>query len=81
MRTTLNIDDDVLAAAKRLAELRTVSVGRVLSDLARRGLASAPEFDRRSETGFPMFKVPSGARALSIEEMHRVEEENVAILP
>jgi hypothetical protein len=38
MRTTLDIDDDVLAEAKRLAAVRRTSVGRVISDLARQGL-------------------------------------------
>ena len=38
MRTTVNIDDDVLLAAKGLARRDGSSIGAVLSDLARRGL-------------------------------------------
>ena len=38
MRTTINLDEDVLRAAKDLAEERAQSLGSVLSDLARRGL-------------------------------------------
>ncbi|HRQ65057.1 MAG TPA: hypothetical protein PKZ76_09375 [Xanthomonadaceae bacterium] len=38
MRTTLDIDDDVLAAAKALARRERKSAGAVLSELARRGL-------------------------------------------
>ena len=38
MRTTLDIDDDVLQAAKEMAAARGVTAGRVLSDLARKGL-------------------------------------------
>lgn len=38
VRTTLDIADDVLAAARELARLRGVSMGEVMSDLARRGL-------------------------------------------
>ena len=38
MRTTLTIDDDVLAAAKHLAESQRKTVGEVLSALARQGL-------------------------------------------
>ena len=37
MRTTLNVDDDVLASARALAQERGISVGAALSDLARRG--------------------------------------------
>lgn len=39
MRTTLDIDDDVLQAAKELADNRRTTVGKVLSDLARKALA------------------------------------------
>jgi hypothetical protein len=38
MRTTLDIDDDVLAAAKDLAKAEGRSMGAVISDLARRAL-------------------------------------------
>lgn len=38
MRTTVDLDEDVLRAAKDLAEERDQSLGRVLSELARRGL-------------------------------------------
>jgi hypothetical protein len=38
MRTTLDIDDDVLQAAKELASNRRTSAGKVLSDLARKAL-------------------------------------------
>ncbi len=43
MRTTLDIADDVLQAARELARRRKHTIGEVLSDLARRGLtAPAP---------------------------------------
>lgn len=38
MRTTLNIDDDVLAAVKKLAAERKTTVGRMISALARQSL-------------------------------------------
>jgi hypothetical protein len=38
MRITLGIDDDVLQAAKELARRERKTAGRVLSELARRGL-------------------------------------------
>jgi hypothetical protein len=41
MRTTLDIDDDILLAAKELARKDKVSAGRVLSTLARAGLGQA----------------------------------------
>lgn len=39
MRTTLDLDDDILQAAKELAAAKGSTAGKVLSDLARRGLA------------------------------------------
>ena len=41
VRTTLDIDDDVLQAAKDLAANRRTTAGKVLSDLARRALEPA----------------------------------------
>lgn len=41
MRTTLSLDDDVLAAARALAEQRRVPLGAVVSELARKGLRPA----------------------------------------
>lgn len=41
MRTTVDLDEDVLRVAKHLAQEREQSLGRVLSDLVRRGLQPA----------------------------------------
>ena len=38
MRTTLDIDDDVLQAAKEIAQNRATTAGHVLSELARKAL-------------------------------------------
>lgn len=55
MRTTLKIDDDVLAAAKELARRQGRTAGAVLSDLARRALTMAVRGElsvTSNETGF-----------------------------
>ena len=41
MRTTLDLDDDVLASAKEIARRENRTAGQVLSDLARRALTQA----------------------------------------
>jgi hypothetical protein len=41
VRTTVDLDEDVLRVAKDLAREREQSLGRVLSELARRGLQPA----------------------------------------
>ena len=38
MRTTLNIEDDVLQAAKTISKRQKKNVGQVISELARKGL-------------------------------------------
>ena len=52
MRTTLNVDDDVLAGARALAAERGVSVGAALSDLARRSLRARRVATERRIPGF-----------------------------
>jgi hypothetical protein len=42
MRTTLEIEDDVLAAAKELARRGGTTAGRVISDLVRQALTQTP---------------------------------------
>lgn len=41
MRTTIDLDDDILHAAKELASARGTTAGRVISELARAGLAKS----------------------------------------
>jgi hypothetical protein len=45
MRTTLDIDDDVLSAAKELALRDKTTAGQVLSDLARKALTTPTELE------------------------------------
>jgi len=39
MRTTIDLDDDILNAARELAAARGITIGRMVSELARKGLA------------------------------------------
>ncbi len=48
MRTTIDLDEDVLRVAKHLAQEREQSLGRVLSDLVRRGLQPSGKVVPRS---------------------------------
>jgi hypothetical protein len=75
VRTTLTIDDDLLAAAKSLARANSESVGRVLSDLARRGLRVTSQVDIQHEGIFPVFSVPIDAHPITLEDVRRWEEE------
>jgi hypothetical protein len=54
MRTTLDIDEDVLTAAKQLAKRRNSTAGEVISDLVRQALttSSVPDEEPRYRNGF-----------------------------
>jgi hypothetical protein len=54
MRTTLDLDDDVLSAAKALAAHRGLTAGQVISELDRKGLA-ADRPKARVRNGVPLF--------------------------
>ena len=60
MRTTIDIESDVLAAAKELARQQNVAVGKVISNLVRDALASRshdPEPSEFAVSGFGPFAV------------------------
>jgi hypothetical protein len=74
MRTTLAIDDDVLSAAKEIAAVEQISVGEVISSLARRALSPA-ETKAKTRNGVPLLKVRKGAPRVTSELVHRLREE------
>lgn len=60
MRTTLNIDNDVLRAVKEVARLEGRTIGEVMSELARRSLQSAPGTEP-VRNGIPLLPSRPGA--------------------
>ncbi|MCE2462241.1 MAG: hypothetical protein J4F38_15895 [Pseudomonadales bacterium] len=68
MRTTLTIDDDVLAVARALAQRRGGSVGSALSVLARRGF----RLTEADDTGdVPTFRVAADAAPITSEDVQQ----------
>ena len=55
MRTTLAIDDDVLAAAKAIAQQQNQTIGAVVSELARKSLHPPAAVAERN--GIPLLPV------------------------
>ena len=75
MRTTLNIEDDVLQAAKELAQRGGGTAGQVISALARRGLASSP-VKRKASTirgGVPL--LPSRGEIITLEHIQELMDQ------
>lgn len=69
MRTTVTIDDDVLAVARALAERNRSSLGNALSELARRGFKNTTA---TRETGDgTTFPVAADAESITSEDVYR----------
>ena len=76
MRTTLNIEDEALAAIRKYAEEREISLGQAASDLVHRGVESLPQF--KTKNGWVVFDLPSGTPSLTnemLEEWEKAERE------
>lgn len=73
MRTTLDVDDDVLAAAKAIASRDRISVGKALSILAREALSQPVA--SRSSGRVPVFDVAADAPAITDEMVRAALDE------
>ena len=78
MRTTLDIADDVLQAAKDLARREKKTAGEVISELARRALIAVPERaavrEPRARYGFRPF--PSRGVIVTNELIDKLREDD-----
>lgn len=74
MRTTLTIDDDVLAAARGMAEREDKTVGEVISTLARKAL-EAPREHPKTRNGVPLLPVRNKGVPVTMELVNRLRDE------
>jgi hypothetical protein len=72
VRTTLSIDDDVLFAAKALADQQRRSVGAVLSELARRSLREPAKMKKVS--GIPQLPVSNPEAVVTLEIVNQLRD-------
>lgn len=75
MRTTLTLDDDVLAAARHLAEREGKSIGDVVSALVRRGLQRDASRGAAVRNGVPLLPVREGSTPVTLEWVNRLRDE------
>jgi hypothetical protein len=73
MRTTIDVEKDVLLAAKEIARQRGITVGQVLSDLARQALTR--RIPVSTKHGLPVFPVQSGAGVVTLELVNHLRDE------
>ena len=72
MRTTLELDDDLILLGKRMAEQRETTLGRVLSDLVRQALV--PKASPRVKNGVLLFRMKAGAKKPSLDLVNRLRD-------
>ncbi|MFD1504813.1 DUF2191 domain-containing protein [Georgenia yuyongxinii] len=72
MRTTLDLDDAVLAAVRAKARSENISLGRAASDLVRQGLAAGRIAHR---AGFPVFQSPPSGHVITDDLVDRFRDD------
>ena len=75
MRTTLNLDDDVLELLKEYAENRAVPLGRATSELVRRGLAAPVQ--TRMVNGFHAVVLPANSPKVTSQKVKELLEDEI----
>ena len=68
MRTTVDLDEELLRTAKAIAEVRGKTLSVVISELAWRGLA-ADQREIAMKDGVPVMPVRAGARPVTPEHV------------
>jgi len=74
MRTTLTLDDDVYQAVATLSQTSGLSMGKVLSKVARQGLKPEP-VKKKKKNGFPTFEVPPDAPMIPADLVQKIWDE------
>ena len=79
MRTTLQLDDDVLAAARVFARQRQSTIGDVISDLARQTLSRPADKgfqkDGAQRSGLPQLPVKASGGVVDLELVNQLRDE------
>ena len=75
MRTTLNLDEEILETAKSIARDRGLSIGNVISELVRKGLRSERSYV--TDDDLPYFQVHESARPITTDDIARAEDEDL----
>lgn len=73
MRTTLTIDDDILSAAKAMAVRRRMTIGEVVSDLARQSLTRVSS--QRERDGIPLLPVTNPTAIITLEMVNSIRDD------
>ncbi len=75
MRTTVTLDKDVYEAAVHLSRSTGRRLGKILSELARRGLKSRGRMGRSGKSRLPVFEVPPDAPIIPASRIQEIIDE------
>ena len=73
MRTTINIDDDVFRLVASYAESRSLSLGRAVSELIRKGFEAKRPV--RQVHGIHVFELPPASPKITSKQINELEDE------
>jgi len=76
MRTTLDIDDDVLRAAKELARRERKTAGAVISELTRKALTAPPQGAREPKAVHGFRPFPRRGGMVTNAQIDKLREED-----
>jgi hypothetical protein len=78
MRTTVTLDKDVYQAAMHLSRTTGKRLGKVISELARRGLSQSAAAPGTQPGRFPVFEVPPDAPIIAATRVQElIDEEGI----
>jgi hypothetical protein len=75
MRTTLDIDDDLLGSVREFAQYNRTSIGRVVSDLIRKSIEQPTE-EWEIKNGVPLMPEVPGEPPLTLEMVKQMMDED-----
>ncbi len=75
VRTTLDLDDDILQAVKELGQLQRKTAGQMLSELARKALTPDPTLRVRVRNGVPLLPSRPDAPIMTLADVNRLRDE------
>ncbi|HMQ54574.1 MAG TPA: CopG family transcriptional regulator [Anaerolineae bacterium] len=73
MRTTIDLDEDILLATKELARQRGIPMSKIISELLRQALTRPVTTETRS--GIPLFPRQPNAGVVTLEIVNQLRDE------
>ena len=73
MRITLNLDDDIASIVKQYAEVRSLTLGKAVSELVRKGLTASPP--THTVNGLLVIDLPPDSPRVTTARVRELEQE------